>query len=56
MMQVDHRFEENLTEERIDAIIERLRQPVPAGDVPVAAAAEPPKRKTAAPKRARSES
>jgi NADH-quinone oxidoreductase subunit E len=25
MMQVDHRFEENLTPERIDAIIERLR-------------------------------
>ena len=25
MMQVDHQFEENLTEERIDAIIERLR-------------------------------
>jgi NADH-quinone oxidoreductase subunit E len=30
MMQVDHRFEENLTEERIDAIIERLRMdPLP---------------------------
>jgi NADH:ubiquinone oxidoreductase subunit E len=56
MMQVDHRFEENLTEERIDAILERLRLPVPAGDVPVVAAAEPPKRKTAAPKRPRSES
>jgi NADH-quinone oxidoreductase subunit E len=26
MMQVDHRFEENLTPERIDAIIERLRK------------------------------
>jgi len=25
MMQVDHRFEENLTEQRIDAIVERLR-------------------------------
>jgi hypothetical protein len=25
MMQVDHHFEENLTPERIDAIIERLR-------------------------------
>jgi NADH-quinone oxidoreductase subunit E len=30
MMQVDHRFEENLTPERIDAIIERLRRdPLP---------------------------
>src|SRR2546430_696473 len=30
MMQVDHRFEENLTPERIDAIIERLRtDPLP---------------------------
>jgi len=29
-MQVDHRFEENLTPERIDAIIERLRtDPLP---------------------------
>lgn len=26
MMQVDHRFEENLTPERVDAIIERLRK------------------------------
>jgi len=26
MMQVDHRFEEDLTPERIDAIIERLRE------------------------------
>jgi hypothetical protein len=25
MMQVDHRFEENLTPERIDAIIQQLR-------------------------------
>jgi NADH-quinone oxidoreductase subunit E len=55
MMQVDHRFEENLTEERIDTIIERLRQPVPAGQAAIAPAAEPAKRKTAAPKRARSE-
>lgn len=55
MMQVDHRFEENLTEERIDTIIERLRQPVPAGPATAAPAAAPPKRKTAAPKRARSE-
>src|ERR1700694_6051278 len=30
MMQVDHRFEENLTPERIDAIVERLRTE-PAG-------------------------
>jgi NADH-quinone oxidoreductase subunit E len=56
MMQVDHRFEENLTEERIDAIIEQLRQPAAAGDAPAVAAGESPKRKTAAPRRARSES
>ncbi len=32
MMQVDHRFEENLTPERIDAIIQRLRtDPAPYG-------------------------
>jgi NADH-quinone oxidoreductase subunit E len=30
MMQVDHRFEENLTPERIDAIIQRLRNPLPS--------------------------
>jgi hypothetical protein len=29
MMQVDHQFEENLTPERIDAIIERLRKSPP---------------------------
>ena len=55
MMQVDHRFEENLTEERIDTIIERLRQPVAAGRAATPPAAEPPKRKAAAPKRARTE-
>src|SRR5438552_15328808 len=31
MMQVDHQFEENLTEERIDAIIQRLRRGVAPG-------------------------
>jgi NADH-quinone oxidoreductase subunit E len=56
MMQVDHHFEENLTEERIDTIIEGLRQPVPVGQATAVPAAEPPKRKTAAPKRVRSES
>jgi hypothetical protein len=44
MMQVDHRFEENLTPERIDAIIQQLRtDPAPHGAklakvAPVAAA------------------
>ncbi len=56
MMQVDHQFEENLTEERIDAIIERLRQPVAVAAPAPAAASETPKRKTPAPKRARSDS
>ena len=55
MMQVDHRYEENLTEERIDAIVERLRRPVPAAQATAAPAAEPPKRKAATPKRSRSE-
>jgi NADH-quinone oxidoreductase subunit E len=55
MMQVDHRFEENLTEERIDTIIERLRQPVASGNAATPPAAEPPKRKAATPKRARTE-
>jgi NADH-quinone oxidoreductase subunit E len=32
MMQVDHRFEENLTPERIDAIIARLRRGVAPGE------------------------
>lgn len=40
MMQVDHRFEENLTPERIDAIIQRLRtQPASHGARPDKAAA-----------------
>jgi NADH-quinone oxidoreductase subunit E len=43
MMQVDHRFEEDLTPERIDAIIERLRQaPDPHGAEPKKAAAAAP--------------
>ena len=71
MMQVDHRFEENLTPERVDAIIDRLRKepgvappPAPASmQVPsprmTEPAAGPPelvKRKAAAPRRKRSES
>ena len=32
MMQVDHRFEENLTPERVDAIVERLRRGVAPGE------------------------
>jgi NADH-quinone oxidoreductase subunit E len=55
MMQVDHRYEENLTEERIDTIIERLRQPVAAGHAANQPAAAPPKRNAATPKRARTE-
>lgn len=43
MMQVDHRFEESLTPERIDAIIERLRQE------PAPHAAEPKKAVAASP-------
>src|SRR5438067_13751763 len=40
MMQVDHHFEENLTLERIDAIIHRLRtEPAPRGTKPEKAAA-----------------
>ena len=32
-MQVDHHFKENLTPERVDAILERLRaEPAPAED------------------------
>ena len=43
MMQVDHRFEENLTPERIDAILERLRQePAPHGEEPKKAEAVAP--------------
>ena len=45
-----------LTEERIDTIIEQLRQPVPAGNTPAVATGETPKRKTSAPRRAPSES
>jgi NADH-quinone oxidoreductase subunit E len=42
MMQVDHRFEENLTPERIDAIIQELRtDPAPHGAKPEKAAAVP---------------
>jgi len=39
MMQVDHRFEENLTHERVDAIIERLREAPGPHDGPAAAKA-----------------
>ena len=40
MMQVDHRFEENLTPERIDAIIDRLKkEPAPHAAEPKPAAA-----------------
>src|SRR5207237_10363100 len=43
MMQVDHRFEENLTPERIDAILERLRkEPAPHGGEPKRAEAVAP--------------
>lgn len=43
MMQVDHRFEENLTPERIDAIIARLKtEPAPHGADPKKAAAVAP--------------
>ena len=40
MMQVDHRFEENLTPERVDAIIDALREQ-PAARVEVPKPAEP---------------
>jgi len=60
MMQVDHRFEEDLTPERIDAIIERLRSaPAAHGVAPKAAAAapatEPAKRPTARPRAKRTQ-
>jgi hypothetical protein len=43
MMQVDHHFEENLTPERVDAIIQRLRtEPSPHGAKPEKAAAVAP--------------
>jgi hypothetical protein len=56
MMQVDHRFEENLTPERIDAIIQRLRsEPAARGAKPdgpkaekVAAVARPRAKKAQA--------
>jgi hypothetical protein len=53
MMQVDHRFEENLTPERIDAIIEQLRtDPAPHGAKPekAAAVASVPAEKVARPR------
>ncbi|MBV9475486.1 MAG: NAD(P)H-dependent oxidoreductase subunit E [Acidobacteria bacterium] len=44
MMQVDHQFEENLTPERIDAIIDRLRkQPAIHGAAATPAATDPKK-------------
>lgn len=60
MMQVDHRFEEDLTPERIDAIIERLRTAPAAHDAEpkrpavVAPATEPVKRPTPRPRGKRS--
>ena len=43
MMQVDHHFEENLTPERIDAIVQRLRtEPAPHSPKPAAAVAPVP--------------
>jgi NADH-quinone oxidoreductase subunit E len=43
MMQVDHHFEENLTPERVDAIIDRLRrEPAPHGADPKKAVAVAP--------------
>jgi len=63
MMQVDHRYEENLTPERIDAIFQRLRSEASPHDTkargvapgegaarPSASATEPVRRKS--PKRA----
>src|SRR5260370_28561394 len=49
MMQFDHRFEENLTPERIDVLIQRLRtEPSPRDAKPekVAAAARPSAKRT----------
>jgi NADH-quinone oxidoreductase subunit E len=49
MMQVDHHFEENLTPERIDAIVQRLRiDPAPHSAKPekVAAVARPKGKRT----------
>ena len=62
MMQVDHRFEEDLTPERIDAIIERLRTaPASHGAEPktpaaVATATEPAKRPSPRPRAKKSQS
>ena len=43
MMQVDHHFEEDLTPERVDTILERLRrEPAPHGTEPKRAEAVPP--------------
>jgi NADH-quinone oxidoreductase subunit E len=56
MMQVDHRYEEDLTEERIDAIIERLRAEPAAHDAEAkeaVGATEPSRRKVPAPRRPR---
>jgi NADH-quinone oxidoreductase subunit E len=61
MMQVDHRFEEDLTPERIDAIIERLRTtPASHGAEPktpagVATATEPAKRPSPRPRAKKSQ-
>jgi hypothetical protein len=42
MMQIDHRFEEDLTPERVNAIFERLRtEPVPSHGPPQTAAVAP---------------
>jgi NADH-quinone oxidoreductase subunit E len=51
MMQVDHRFEEDLTPERVDALFERLRtEPAPSHDSPKAPSVTTPDT-PAAPKR-----
>jgi NADH-quinone oxidoreductase subunit E len=66
MMQVDHRFEEDLTPERIDAIIERLRTAPAAHSAepkkpavvtpPTATATEPVKRPSPRPRAKKSQS
>ena len=61
MMQVDHRFEEDLTPERIDAIIERLRTTAashgaePKTPAVVATATEPAKRPSPRPRAKKSQ-
>ena len=61
MMQVDHRFEEDLTPERIDAIIERLRTAPASHDAEpktpavVATATEPAKRPSPRPRAKKSQ-